>query len=110
MTDFRRFRGDTYADEIIVTDLNDDPIDVTGYTFLQTVDPSPAPEDDTNNVFQVVGIIVDGPAGRVQFLPTVIQSDNVGNWFHDIQMVDGGGIIRTIDNGRYDIIQDITKD
>lgn len=110
MTDFTRKRGDTYADEIIVTSTTTGlPINITGYTFKMTVDPSKAPIDATANLYQLTGTILDAAAGRVEFAPTAMQADHVGVFYHDVQMIDVAGRIRTIDSGKYTYTQDITK-
>lgn len=110
MTDILRARGDTYANIVVVTDAVGAAVDITGYSFLMTIDPSKAPVDNTNNLFQLTGIITDAPNGRVEFEPTAIQTDLVGSYFYDIQMTDDAGRIRTIATGKYKFVQDITKD
>lgn len=110
MTDIIRKRGDTYAHEIEVTsESTGSVIDIAGFSFLLTVDTEKLPSNSDNNLFQITGSITDGPNGLVEFVPTPQQADNVGNYFYDIQMTDGAGRIRTIDSGKYKVIQDITK-
>ena len=110
MTDITRKRGDTYADKfIIVSDEGGVVVDITGHTFLLTVDPSEAPTGSGANIFQLTGTITDATAGEVEFAPSVSQADNVGNYFYDLEMTDGSSKIRTIDEGRYTMRQDITK-
>lgn len=110
MTDITRKRGDTYADEFVLSNATTRrPLDVTGYTFLLTVDRNKAPPDTTSRVFQIEGAILDAAAGRVEFAPTALQADNVGSFFYDMQMVDGAGRIRTVVSGKYKLGQDITK-
>jgi hypothetical protein len=38
-----------------------------------------------------------------------MQADNIGNFYYDVQMLDGGGRKRTIVSGRYKFSQDIGK-
>lgn len=110
MTDFSRKRGDTYADEIIVTSTTTKlPINITGYTFKLTVDPKKDPVDSSLNLYQLNGTIIDAAAGRVEFAPTAIQADHIGTYYFDVQMIDTLGRIRTIDSGKYVYTQDITK-
>ena len=111
MTDITRKRGDTYANAWVVTsETTGAVIDITDYDFLLTVDPEKAPVADTNNLLQIVGVIADGPNGLVEFAPSLEQSDNLGSYFYDVQMIDADGAIRTIDAGKYKFVQDITKD
>ena len=110
MTDIVRKRGDTYADEFILKNKGTGlPIDINGCTFLMTLDPEKAPTTSENNVYQIVGSVVDAAAGRVEFAPTAEQADRVGNYFFDVQMVDTAGRKRTVDSGKYKYEQDITK-
>ncbi len=107
-----RKRGDSFPDEFILfTDAaKTTPLDITGFSFILTVDPEEAPADASNNLFAVTGTITDGPNGKVEFAPTAVQADvTIQTYFYDIQMTDGGGKIRTIVVGDYDITQDITK-
>ena len=107
-----RRRGDSFADEFVLfTDAaKTTPLDITGFSFLLTVDPEESPSDATNNLFTVTGTITDAVNGKVEFAPTAVQTDvTPQTYFYDIQMTDGGGKIRTIVVGDYDITQDITK-
>ncbi len=111
MTAISRKRGDTYADEIIVTSATTGlPIDITGYTFTMTLDPAKDPIDATNNLYSLVGTIIDAPNGRVEFAPSALQADQTpGAYFYDVQMIDGAGRKRTILLDKYKYEQDIGK-
>ena len=110
MTAITRKRGDTYADEFTIKSKTTKlPINITGYTFLLTVDPEKAPAAATNNLYQLVGTIVDAAAGRVEFAPSASQANQVGAFFYDVQMVDGAGRKRTIVLDKYKYEQDIGK-
>jgi hypothetical protein len=105
-----RRRGDTFADEFTIKDAAGAVIDISGFSFLLTVDPSPNPTDSGNNLFQLTGSLTDPTNGVVQFAPSAVQSDQTPSvYFYDIQMTDGGGAIRTIAVGEYEIFQDVTK-
>ena len=111
MTDITRKRGDTYADVIIVkSKKTKQAINITGYSFVLTVDTKQAPTDATTKVYQLAGAILDAAAGRVEFAPNATQANHVGDFFYDIQMTDGTGRKRTIESGKYKYLQDITKD
>ena len=110
MTDITRKRGDTYADEFVIkSKATKLPINLTGYAFTLTLDPVKAPTNAVNNVYQLTGTIIDAVNGRVEFAPTALQADKVGNYYFDVQMVDGAGRKRTVDSGKYKYEQDITK-
>lgn len=111
MTTITRKRGDTYADEFIIRSKETRaPIDITGYSFLLTVDPEKAPASAANNLFQLTGTILDAAAGRVEFAPNAVQADQApGQYWYDVQMTDGAGRKRTIVLDKYKIEQDISK-
>jgi hypothetical protein len=110
MTDITRKRGDTYADEFVLkSKVTGQPINLTGYTFLLTVDPNKEPTSAATNAYQLTGTILDAVGGRVEFAPTAMQADRVGAFFYDVQMVDGAGRKRTVVSGKYKYEQDITK-
>ena len=110
MSNITRKRGDTYADEFIIKSASTGlPIDITGYTFVLTLDPERAPEDASQNVYALTGNIVDAANGRVEFAPTPLQADQLGNFWYDVQMVDGAGRKRTVVLAKYTYTQDITK-
>ncbi len=114
--ELKRRRGDSFADEFTIRepDLPDGTagpvIDITGFSFLLTVDPEELPLTSANNIFQLTGTITDATNGKVEFAPTAVESDvTPQEYFYDIQQTDAGAKIRTIIVGPYDIIQDITK-
>lgn len=111
MVAITRKRGDTYADEIIVKSKKTGlPTDITGYSFVMTLDASKAPTDASGNLYSVAGVIIDAAAGRVEFAPTALQADQVANtYYYDIQMIDGAGRKRTIALDKYKYEQDISK-
>lgn len=111
MTAISRKRGDTYADEIVVTSATTGlPINITGYTFTMTLDPAKDPVDATNNLYSLVGTIVDAVAGRVEFAPSALQADQApGTYYYDVQMIDGASRKRTIMLDKYKYEQDISK-
>lgn len=110
MSDIERKRGDTYANEFVIkSKTTGNPINLTGYAFVLTVDPSNAPTDATGNLFALTGSIVDAAAGRVAFAPSELQADRIGSFYYDVQMTDAAGKKRTVASGKYKFTQDITK-
>ena len=108
--DIERRRGDTkrigytILQDSIATDVS------SGYSFLLTVDPEKYPVDATNNLFQLTGMIIDGPNGVIAFPITATQADNLGTYYYDIQMIDPNSEKLTICIGKIKFKQDITKD
>ncbi len=103
-----RKRGDTYADEFVIT-KNGQPIDITGASFLLTVDPTKNPTTSANNLYQLVGVVSGTPPNQVvSFAPTASQANQLGKFFYDLQMT-LGGVVRTVVLDKYTYVQDITK-
>ena len=111
MADLTRARGDTYADEIqIMSSTTGLALDITGFSFLLTIDPDRFPTGSGNNLYQLTGVITDAANGLVEFAPSAVQADQTpGRYWYDVQMTDNTGRIRTIQSGRYTFTQDITK-
>lgn len=105
-----RKRGDTKRMVFRIKDQETgDAIDITSWTsFLLTVDPAFNPADDTDNLFQIIGAIIDGPTGRVGFTPAGTTAP--GNYYYDAQALDDNTEKVTFAEGEYILIQDITKD
>jgi hypothetical protein len=110
MADIKRTRGDTYADEfIILREETGLPLNLTGFSFLLTLDPERRPTSAANHVYQLTGTILNAAQGRVEFAPSSSQANIVGTYYYDVQMVDGAGRKRTVESGKYRYVQDITK-
>lgn len=106
--DICRSRGDTFPFDISIT-LDSTAVDITGNTFLLTVDPSPAPTDDTNNLFQNTPAIQDAAGGVIRVtLSSGDAGQTPGTYFYDLQMTSGSSV-RTIAKGQWVVEQDITK-
>lgn len=105
-----RARGDTFAFEFTVKDAAGAVVDVTGASFLMTVDLNPDPTTSDDNLFQLTATLVDPTNGVISFTPSAANMDQVFDiYFYDIQMTDSGGAIRTIAKGQFEITADITK-
>ena len=111
MVTITRKRGDTYADEITVkSKATGLPINIAGYSFTMTLDPLKDPLTAANNLYSLVGTIIDAPAGRVECAPSALQADQPpGVYYYDVQMIDGAGRKRAIALDKYKYEQDISK-
>ncbi len=110
MTDIDRKRGDTAADNVTIQDSAGVAIDITGFSFILTVNSIENPPDNTTELYSIVGTILVAASGTVEFVPTVGDADQVpAEYFYDIQMTDAASRIKTIEKGKYTYIQDITK-
>lgn len=103
-----RKRGDTRAEEVTIIDEDTlDALPISG-SFILSVSTLQKPTA-ASYVFQITGAITDGPNGVVEFPFTSGEDDNVGDYFYDIQMLQGG-IKDTVMEGSFTMVQDITKD
>lgn len=105
-------RGDTQPWTFTIKDDQVPPVvvNITGFSYRLTVDPSDEPVDSANNLFTLTGTITDGPNGVVQFAMTSIQSDQTPDvYFYDLEQTDGATDIRTISKGEFEFKQDISK-
>jgi hypothetical protein len=110
MTDFTRTRGDTYGDVYALTDTaTGEPLDLTGCSFLLTLDRRRSPPDTSTQLYSLSGNVLDAAAGKVEFAPTASQANQLGSFYFDMQMIDVLGRCRTLDSGKYRYTQDITK-
>jgi len=106
------YRGDSYPLELTIKDkATGMVIDITGYSFLLTVDTLQSPPDDTTKVFDVVGVLNGDPTtGKVSFTPTVTDTNKTpGSYFYDVEMTDASSNIRTIAKSKWKMLQDISK-
>lgn len=108
--DFVRRRGDTAPDKLIIKNKTTQAVtDITGFQFKMTVHSAQDPVDETTQLYQLTGTITDAVNGKVEFEPTEIQADRVGEFYFDIEQLDAAGKKLTIVVGGYEYKQDYTK-
>lgn len=115
-----RKRGDTIPDVWNPVDADGNYLDPTGFTFRMTVNSVEEPPEvvgsplPATQLFQVIGVIVVGsPLSEttITFTPTAAQANQTpGDYFYDIQVIDGAGLVKTAVKDEYVIEQDITKE
>lgn len=106
------YRGDSYPLELTIKDKATGlVIDITGYSFILTIDSLDKPPDDTTKQFDVVGVLDSDPTtGKVSFTPTNVDTDlEPATYFYDVQMTDASSNIRTIAKDKWKLKQDISK-
>lgn len=103
-------RGDTVPFTFSIKDSTGAAVNITGFSFLLTVDPTEDPTTSAGNLFQLTGTITNGPGGVVQFGMTTGQANQTpAVYFFDLQMTDTAAKIRTVAKGKFEFHQDITK-
>ena len=110
MAKIERFRGDTAADRFTVKDQAGAVVNITGYSFKLTVNRLKHPPDAVQQLFQVVGTIISGSSGIVEFVPNGTQANQLpGRYFYDVEMVDAAARVTTLEKDEYVFKQDVTK-
>lgn len=109
--DVKFTRRDSTPFSFTLQDENGDAIDITGYdSFTLTVDPSEEPSDAISNLFQLTAAFPAPTTGVITFSPTTANHNVAhGEYFFDIEQVDGDTKVRTIIKGKYTILPDITQ-
>lgn len=104
-------RGDSPVIRFRVTDEDGVLEDITGWSFIFTVNTSPDPADDADQVFQIsIPSIGDGTSGIVDIQPSTAQTDETPDvYFYDLQATTPTPSVRTLKAGEFEIRQDITK-
>jgi hypothetical protein len=106
--DISRKRGDTRRITFKITDSFGSAVNLTNWSnFLMTVNSEQSPVDDSNQLTQQSGILVDAKNGRVAFVADGTIA--VGDYYYDVQATDENSEITTLVDGEYKVGQDITK-
>lgn len=106
--DIERYRGDTKSFSVLLQDSNG-VLDLTGCTILLTVNSKSAPTNTDDQLFQLTGTSSTPASGVVTFTLDTDQANNVGYFYHDIQLTDATSAIITVNKGMFVFKQDITK-
>lgn len=108
-TVINRYRGDTKPWKFRIT-VDDEVANITGYTFVLTVDEKKNPPDETTKKFSMNGVLTDPEGGIVVFYPLEVQMDlTPGTYYYDIESTTVEGYIETLVLDKLVVIQDITK-
>ena len=105
-------RGDTRTITATFTDSDGDVIDLTGGTVFFTVNASEEPTDDTSAVVQKDVTSFSAPTTGVATI-TLDASDtdsvDPGTYWYDVQFVSTGGVVTSLDKGKFVLKSDITR-
>lgn len=111
-TEITRFRGDTdpFRFKIWEDKATETPADLSGDSFILTVDTLKTPPDDSTKLFSLIGVMPNPTNGEIFFYPSVLNVDLTPSiYYYDIQRTDVGGYIKTLVLDKLIITQDITK-
>lgn len=104
-----RTRGDTYPFTVTFVDSAGAVLDLTGASFVLTVNAEEDPTATQLPEFSLVGVVAAPLTGVVQFTMSESDADRFGLFYYDIQMTDVQGYVRTMMRGTFEMRQDITK-
>lgn len=108
MSNITRYRADTYPIRVTLRDSDGKLLNLSGSSFLFTVNSEAAPSDASSQIFQSIGsIVIPVTDGVVEF--PVAGTTDAGEYFFDIEMTDSSGKTRTVEKGAYVLLQDVTK-
>lgn len=90
------------------------PINITGSTFVLSIDTQPEPPDATTLVLALTGTLITPASGIVGFQFSTANwtgppAIGPGDYFFDLQWTDSTGAITTAAKGGFEIKQDISK-
>lgn len=100
-------RGDTYTHLVTEYDVDGNPDDITGSSFLVQMRPDP---DSTTVTAQFTIQIVDAAAGEWQFGLTATQTNALvaGQYYYDVQRTYADGTVHTRFQGDVVVENDIS--
>lgn len=108
--DICRAINDTFPFRFNVKYEDGSAVDITGFQFALTVDPSDEPAGSGDNLFSLTGTVIDGPNGIVEFGLSAAEADQTPDtYYFDVQMTDAASKVRTIAKGEWTFSPDITK-
>lgn len=113
-TAIRHYRGDTWLRSWVIKDSTGAPVDLTGASARLHV----RPQEGTDNADDLIlaatvgdGLTINAGAGRVDL--RVESADMVldpETYRFELELTDGDGVVRTIEQGRLMIIEDVARD
>jgi len=102
-------RGDTKTQRITVKDSAGSAIDVTGYSAKLSVNTQDEPTDETNQLFEITGVLTTPASGIIDFPLSAANAKQVPDeYYYDIQIVTDAGVVCTVAAGRWVVGSDIT--
>lgn len=99
--DLERNRGNTFADNFTIK-KNDELLPLANHTFVLSINPEKEPEDNSNDLYSINGVITSYQDSTVEFVPTPAQADQTpARYFYSLLMTDDVGRVKTIAKGAY---------
>jgi len=104
--DVRIVKGDDVSETFSFRDSDGEPLDLTGYSFQSQVRETP--ESAVIGTFTCTPDLAESTVTRL--LVRAVTSDMEGNYYHDMQWTDPAGLVKTLIQGRFIVVPEITRD
>ena len=108
---FEMYRGDDYSLRVLITDDNDDAIDITGWSFISSMKLSTElPDEDATVSVDIAAVSgADAVAGIVYVVLPSIQTVNLlpAKYMIDLQRSFNGKVV-TVFVGQVNVLGDVT--
>lgn len=106
----KRTRGDTIPFTLTIkSNNNGQPVNITGCSFIMTVNSLSVPIDLSTQLYKLDGSIIDVANGLVEFYPTDQNANIVGSFFYDVQITDSYGQVYTATKDRISYSESLIK-
>lgn len=100
----RIVKGDDVSETFTFRDSDGSPMDLDGYTFESQVRATP----DGSLVGEFTCTVDEGSVTRT--LSRTVTDDMEGEYFHDMQWSDPSGLVRTLIQGKFVVVPEVTRD
>lgn len=113
-TAIKHYRGDTWLRSWVIKDATGAPVDLTGASARLHVRPQEGTDTADDLILAATvgdGLTITASAGRVDL--RVEAADMVldpETYRFELELTDGDGVVRTIEQGRLMIIEDVARD
>jgi len=105
---FTYFNGNTIPFDIVITDSDNNPQDITGWTIFFTL-KTDINDPDTSAIIAKTATITDPTAGEANLVIANTETSGlVGAYYYDMQTKDDNGYITTIMDGTIEFVQRVT--
>lgn len=110
----KHFRGDTWLRSWVIKDASGAPVDLTGASARLHV----RPQEGTDNADELIlaatvgdGLTITPGTGRVDLrVEAADMAIDPGTYRFELELTDGDGVVRTIEQNRIMIIEDVARD
>jgi len=106
------YRGDTLKYNLVITDKDSNPVDLTGSTIWLTMKSDPSVDDTSAEIQQSVSTHTDASNGKTTVVVPNTTTDTLtpsSTLYYDFQWVTPSDEVTTIMSGKVKVLRDITR-